>query len=784
MPQATWFTTEDDTDAKGRPIKRKVERMVGTREISLLTHEADAKRLDLPQLDGGDPRPFEVIGIPLVEPGYHVVEIESLRLGQALLDKRAPMYVRTGVLLTNLGVHFKQGRENSVVWVTSLDRGKPVEGADVVVNDCFGKPLWRGRTDAKGLAVVALALDARFEHCPADDGYFVTAHKDKDLAFVFSSWQKGIESWRFDLPTSRGAEPDVLATTVFDRTLFRAGETVSMKHFIRAQTLAGLAALPADRLPTQVRIVHEGSGQKFVLPLQWNAGGRSADIDAGTSRPRPSSVSTRSRSNAKRRAAAPARWQPRAAAQLAGGRLSRRGVSPAPGRRAPERPEGRSGGGAKRCHRRADELFLRRPDDERAAARLGDVAQPLAELHGLRRILFRAAARPEQGRAGRQRRGRRQRVGKCQRRRQARRRQAASRHRSQRRCNPHSQGSAEADEAGSHRCRGQLQRSERRDADRGDERRLVAECGRSRRQGGHVDEQPRPGEIQRPCARHLGQGAEGAERRGAWPPEPDHHDTKAHRRRLLRLRQPRRGERPRPLVHRRDRRARPAGLRRQARHGGPGRAHRRSKGRARQPGGRGRQHLDHEAGRALVRAGQRRPHRRAAREEALRAGRDGTLSGAHAVSRSDGAGRGRTRGRDRDAGRDAARRRSDRRAEDRFGLGTERLRQRACAARPDPRNALVFVLHLGLEGAAVVVAQLLDRQQGLPGADGDGRSLEAGVQARRRGHRRRSRGARAAGQRRRRQGAIHGAAEGARADQGHAGRQTAGRCRRGLRRRR
>ena len=39
------------------------------------------------------------------------------------------MYVRTGVLVTNLGVHFKQGRENSLVWVTTLDRGKPVEAA-------------------------------------------------------------------------------------------------------------------------------------------------------------------------------------------------------------------------------------------------------------------------------------------------------------------------------------------------------------------------------------------------------------------------------------------------------------------------------------------------------------------------------------------------------------------------------------------------------------------------------------------------------------------------------
>ena len=259
---------------------------VGTREVSLLNNDASAKRLELPQLAGGDPRPFEVVGLPFAEPGYHVVEIESLRLGQALLDKRAPMYVRTGVLITNLGVHFKLGRENSVVWVTTLDRGKPVEGAEIAVNDCTGKPLWTGRSDAKGLAVVARALDASLDNCPADSGYFVTARKADDasgksgdatdVAFVFSSWQKGIESWRFNVPTGRGAEPDLRAATVFDRTLFRAGETVSMKHFIRTETATGLAAVPKALLPTKVKLVHQGSGQEFVFPLQWSGGGRSA----------------------------------------------------------------------------------------------------------------------------------------------------------------------------------------------------------------------------------------------------------------------------------------------------------------------------------------------------------------------------------------------------------------------------------------------------------------------------------------------------------------------------
>ncbi len=32
------------------------------------------------------------------------------------------MFVRTGALATNLGLHFTHGRENSPVWVTKLER--------------------------------------------------------------------------------------------------------------------------------------------------------------------------------------------------------------------------------------------------------------------------------------------------------------------------------------------------------------------------------------------------------------------------------------------------------------------------------------------------------------------------------------------------------------------------------------------------------------------------------------------------------------------------------------
>ncbi len=279
LPEREWYDSVDERDAKGRMVKRRVDRYVATREVSLLAADAQAQRLELPQLAGGDPRPFEVVGIPIAQPGFHVVEIESRRLGEALLDRKAPMFVRTAVLATNLGVHVKIGRENALVWVTSLDRGTPVAGAQVAVNDCRGQRLWGGSTDANGLAKVPQALSEAGE-CPADAGFFVTARQvdakgAADMAFVFSSWQKGIEPWRFAHPVASGPEPELRAHTVFDRTLLRAGETVAMKHFVRTETAAGLALLDPKTLPDRAILVHEGSGEEVELPIAWS-GARSA----------------------------------------------------------------------------------------------------------------------------------------------------------------------------------------------------------------------------------------------------------------------------------------------------------------------------------------------------------------------------------------------------------------------------------------------------------------------------------------------------------------------------
>ncbi|WP_298209793.1 Ig-like domain-containing alpha-2-macroglobulin family protein [Acidovorax sp.] len=260
---------------------------VQTRMLSLLAGKSGVKTLDLPKPASNDPRPFEVVGIPL-SPGFHVVEIASQKLGASLLDNRhgdgRTMYVRTSALVTNLGVHFKLGRENAMAWVTTLDKGQPVQGATVRVSDCRGNEVANATTDVQGLArIEGLSSDpvrcgSGYDEGDGGRGYFVSARQKgadgvEDMAFTWSDWQRGIESWRFNVPTSSQPEPDERAHTIFDRTLFRAGETVSMKHVLRTETRQGFG-LPEEQPETLV-ITHVGSGQQFKQPLAWRrtAGG-------------------------------------------------------------------------------------------------------------------------------------------------------------------------------------------------------------------------------------------------------------------------------------------------------------------------------------------------------------------------------------------------------------------------------------------------------------------------------------------------------------------------------
>ena len=254
------------------------DKEVETRMISVLEGTQASAPIALPTSSASE-RPFEVLGIAL-QPGFHVVEIASPMLGQSLLDTRYQgsrnMFVRTSALVTNLGVHLKRGRTDSLIWVTALDTGKPVPHASVAISNSKGQVIASGKTDDKGIWLYPNPLPVMSNDEDEDDytrALFISARAtdkngDTDMAFVWSNWNRGIESWRFNVPTSDEILPSNVAHSVLDRTLLRAGETVSMKHFVRTESPKGLTAT-THAAPAIMRITHQGSDQSFDVPISW-----------------------------------------------------------------------------------------------------------------------------------------------------------------------------------------------------------------------------------------------------------------------------------------------------------------------------------------------------------------------------------------------------------------------------------------------------------------------------------------------------------------------------------
>ena len=256
------------------------------RRTPILKSEGDVKEFQVPKPGGSNA--FEVIGIPLKESGFYVVEMESRILGASLLGEQKPMYVPAAALVTNLSAHFKWGRESSLIWVTKLDKAEPVRDAFVSIRDCNGKAIWKGKTDEDGIAKIKTQLPSEQElpHCSFDINYresshalggigrglFIFAKTSHDMTFVHSSWDEGVEPWRFNLPGDLYQGP-IIAHTIFDRSLLRAGETVHMKHIIRKHTMSGFSIINGKELPKAVLIQHQGSDQRYEFLLKWDKRG-------------------------------------------------------------------------------------------------------------------------------------------------------------------------------------------------------------------------------------------------------------------------------------------------------------------------------------------------------------------------------------------------------------------------------------------------------------------------------------------------------------------------------
>ena len=271
LEQAEQGDYETIEPPKGAPEDTPARQVNHTREKPLLTGPASPLRLDLP----GKGKDFEVIGVPLKAKGFHVVELASPILGKALLGRNVPRYVAAGALVTDMAVHFKWGRERSLVWVTALSSGKPVAGAAIRISDsCTGKLFATGTTGGNGVLTVGPLLPQPNLGGGCDEGQdhplIVSARTGGDMSFALSDWNRGISPYDFDLGFGSSEQQDLIHT-VFDRQLVRVGETVRFKHILRHPVGTGFEF--AKGFAGTLVFQHLGSDTRFSQPATVGPGG-------------------------------------------------------------------------------------------------------------------------------------------------------------------------------------------------------------------------------------------------------------------------------------------------------------------------------------------------------------------------------------------------------------------------------------------------------------------------------------------------------------------------------
>ena len=158
------------------------------------------------------------------------------------------------IQVTNLGISVKDSPQNTLVFVTRLDNGKPVGGADVSIVKLDNSVAWSGRTSEDGVAM-APAMQLRDKRRQWKLAFIVTASKDGDLAYVGSDWNEGIEPYMFSAPYNLYESQPILRGTVFsDRGVYKLGEEVHVKAILRRDTPDGIQLIPAGAaLTVQMR---------------------------------------------------------------------------------------------------------------------------------------------------------------------------------------------------------------------------------------------------------------------------------------------------------------------------------------------------------------------------------------------------------------------------------------------------------------------------------------------------------------------------------------------------
>ncbi|WP_413613279.1 alpha-2-macroglobulin family protein [Bdellovibrio sp. HCB-110] len=220
--------------------------------------------------------------------GFYPIEVSSptFEAGRSYSDEDQyfnPKYVLAQV--TDLAVHLKKGKVNTVVWVTSLSGAQPLAGADVEIYNCLGQQVKTLKTDASGLTSFENQEWAANCNAPGNayssyfekDSFYVVAKVGEDLTLTHSSWASpstyamaapGIDWYYSDINENQPHFHSVVGVN-----LVKPGQQVPIELIAKIPHAKGFSEVAETQLPLVARVISaEDRDVYYELQLTWKNG--------------------------------------------------------------------------------------------------------------------------------------------------------------------------------------------------------------------------------------------------------------------------------------------------------------------------------------------------------------------------------------------------------------------------------------------------------------------------------------------------------------------------------
>jgi len=143
------------------------------------------------------------------------------------------------LLLTDLGIVAKQGKDEFLVWVSSFANLSPIEGAEVRLISDQNQIIATGRTDAEGMWRMH-NLAKIFEK---QQPYLVVVERENDFSFLLLN-QSMIDTAGFEVGGAEVSKEGYSAYLYGERDIYRPSETVKGVALVRDRSLQPPPAMP------------------------------------------------------------------------------------------------------------------------------------------------------------------------------------------------------------------------------------------------------------------------------------------------------------------------------------------------------------------------------------------------------------------------------------------------------------------------------------------------------------------------------------------------------------